>query len=88
MVQLTFTEMKTEMNRRKSKRDDLLTAFKMKKTLYTGDIINIAGSGVSSRIKELKRQGNIIVSQYIRPGVWSYTYKGHEDNFKEYADVD
>jgi hypothetical protein len=85
MTQMTIDEVKTEMMRRKSNRNSMLLEFKRKKELTTEDMMRF-GPGMSSRLKELKKQGHIIVSAYVRPGLWKYTYKGHEDEAKEYGD--
>ncbi len=80
MTQLTFEEVKTEMNRRKSKRGDLLAAFEREGELNTGQIMEIAGTGMSSRLKELKRKGHRIVARPIKPGLWSYLYLGNRND--------
>lgn len=66
--------MKTEMQRRKTKRDDLLKAFEREGELTTWEVMQIAGTGMSSRLKELKRKGHKILSQYQQPGEWLYVY--------------
>lgn len=76
MSELIQVDMLEEMKRRKSKRDDLLAAFERFGTLDTGQIMEIAGTGMSSRLKELKRKGHRIAPRYERPGCWSYTYLG------------
>lgn len=80
MTQMTFDDVLAEMKRRKTKRDDLLEAFQKQGELYTGDILMIAGTGMSSRLKELKRRGHIIIPSYEKPGLWRYTYLGERDD--------
>lgn len=77
--------LRIEMTRRKSNRLTMLEEFKQLGTLTTKDLMRY-GPGMSSRLKELKKDGHIIVAAYIKPGLWEYTYKGHEDNVREYAD--
>lgn len=79
MTQTSILDMQAEMKRRKSKRDDLLAAFIREGELNTGEIMQIAGTGMSSRLKELKRKGHIIVSNQIQSGLWKYTYLGQRD---------
>lgn len=84
---LTQAELKLEMLRRQGTRARLLLEFKRKRTLTTADLMDIAGPGMSSRLKELKRKGYLIDSYYVRPGVWEYVYRGEEDDGKEYGDT-
>lgn len=77
---LTGEQIKPEMALRKSRRANLLVAFEEKGELYTGDLLEIAGTGMSSRLKELKRKGHIILSSYEAPGLWRYTYIGNKDD--------
>lgn len=81
MVQMTFEEVKSEMQRRKTKRDDLLAAFEREGELTTGQVFNIAGSGASSRLKELKRKGHRIAARpSSKPGQWLYMYLGNRND--------
>lgn len=34
----------------------------------------------SERIRELKREGYIIVTNHVKGPLWEYIYKGHEDD--------
>lgn len=77
--------LRIELRRRKSNRLSMLEEFKMRGTLTTKDLMRY-GPGMSSRIKELKKDGYIIIATYLRPGMWEYAYHGHEDEVKEYAD--
>ena len=70
-------EIEAEMKRRKSKRDDLLRAFEIYGTLNTSQLAAVAGTGMSSRLKELKRKGWQIASHYVSPGNWEYTLLGN-----------
>lgn len=33
----------------------------------------------SERIRELKAEGHIIVTNHVKGSLWEYIYKGHED---------
>lgn len=68
-------DLRTEMMRRKSQRQKMLEEFKKNGELYTADLMRI-GTGCSSRLKELRNDGHIIVAVYERPGVWRYVYRG------------
>ena len=34
----------------------------------------------SERIRELKREGHIIITNHVKGALWEYIYKGHEDD--------
>lgn len=68
-------DMNTEMKRRKSRRLSLLEMFEKHGALDTRDLQKF-GTGVSSRIKELRKEGHIILQEYVRPGLHTYTYLG------------
>jgi len=36
----------------------------------------------SERIRELKAEGHIIVSNHVKGPLWEYIYKGHEEDEK------
>jgi len=74
MVQM---DMKLEFNRRKSQTAEMLRQFKDKGELTTADLMRI-GTGCSSRLKELRREGHSIVASYEKPGMWRYTYLGEK----------
>lgn len=37
----------------------------------------------SERIRELKKEGYIIVSNHVKGPLWEYIYKGHKDEAEE-----
>lgn len=37
----------------------------------------------SERIRELKREGYIIISNHVKGPLWEYIYMGHEDEVKK-----
>jgi hypothetical protein len=63
------------MKRRKNRRLTLLESFKKHGELTTHDL-RFFGTGVSSRIHELREDGHVIVPTYERPGLYRYIYKG------------
>lgn len=75
------TELKLEFDRRKSKTARLLELFKAKGEITTRDLYTF-GTGCSSRLKELRREGHKIVAIYERPGFYRYVYMGQVDDTK------
>jgi len=75
-------DMKLEFYRRGSQTAVMLQQFKLKGVLTTSDLMRI-GTGCSSRLKELRNDGYIIVASYEKPGLYSYTYRGHKDDFDD-----
>jgi hypothetical protein len=72
---LQYEELKTELNRRKNQSQKMLQLFKEKGELTTVDLMRI-GTGCSSRLKTLRKDGHIITAQYVKPGKWKYIYLG------------
>lgn len=68
-------DMQAEMKRRYTKRNELLRMFENKRVLTTKDLQRF-GTGVSSRIFELRKAGHAIVPKYVSPGNFEYHYKG------------
>lgn len=86
---MTSEDMKIEMTRRKSRRESLLLTLKREGELNTKQLEHF-GTGVSSRIKELRRSGHRIVTQYEKPGLYRYIYLGnkHDDDQTETGVID
>lgn len=72
-------QMKLEMDRRRGQTAEMLRQFKLKGELTTADMMRI-GTGCSSRLKELRREGHVIVATYEKPGMWRYTYLGNKED--------
>ena len=72
-------DLKEELLRRKNNTARLLLAFKRKGELTTSDLLNF-GSGMSSRLHELRKEGHKIITIYIGPGNYRYVYHGHPDD--------
>lgn len=70
--------LRDEMKRRQTRRLTMLRAFQLYGSLTTAEL-NRFGTGCSSRLKELRNEGHIIVAQYDRPGNYIYTYKGKKE---------
>lgn len=66
-----------ELERRKSQTARLLSEFKRRGTLTTEDLQRI-GTGCSSRVHELRKEGHEIVAIYEKPGMFRYVYKGQK----------
>lgn len=79
-TEMTYPVMQAEMKHRKSHRDDLLQAFEREGQLTTAQVFYIAGTGASSRIKELKRKGHRIVANRVGLGRWNYSYLGNRND--------
>lgn len=71
-------DLRAEMKRRYTLRKTMLRAFEQNGTLTTKEI-NRFGTGCSSRLHELRREGHKIVAQYEKPGEYSYHYLGKVD---------
>lgn len=76
---LSGSALKKEMTQRKSRRETLLDTLK-KRGIVTTKELESFGTGVSSRIKELRKGGHIIVTSYIEPGLYQYSYLGEREN--------
>jgi hypothetical protein len=72
-------DIRAEFDRRKSQTARLLAQFKKQGELNTADLQRI-GTGCSSRIHELRKEGHIIVPTYEKPGMWRYVYLGQKDD--------
>jgi len=71
-----MNQLKLEIDRRKSTTARMLEAFKYVGVLTTADLQHHFGTGCSSRLKELRKEGHQIVTSYVKPGFYTYTYKG------------
>ena len=67
--------LREEMRRRNTKRQSMLRAFEKYGSLTTAEL-NRYGTGCSSRLKELRKDGHKIVAQYEKPGEFIYHYLG------------
>lgn len=77
MKTMTHEDVKKEMNRRKSQVARMLEMFKQKGELTTRDLQRI-GTGCSSRLNTLRKEGHVIVAQYEKPGMFRYVYLGQK----------
>lgn len=69
-------DLRQELKRRNTTKESMLRAFKNEGELTTADLIRRFGTGCSSRLFELRREGHVIVPTYERPGCYRYTYIG------------
>lgn len=74
-VSQTQLNLKSELTRRKGQTARLLQMFKKYGELTTADLQRI-GTGCSSRVSELRKEGHKIVAIYEKPGLFRYVYKG------------
>lgn len=63
----------------------ILKLLKMKRVVTNYELSKIAFR-YSARIMELRKDGYIIVSSHKGGSLWTFTFKGHEDDGKEYDD--
>ena len=70
---------KKELKRRQSQTARILHLFKEHGELNTADLQRV-GTGCSSRVNELRREGHAIVAIYEKPGMWRYVYLGRKDD--------
>lgn len=71
-------DLAAEMKRRATAKRRLLRMFEINGSLTTKDLAQF-GTGVSSRIHELRKAGHAIVPSYEAPGQYRYTYLGRKD---------
>lgn len=71
-------DLRAEMKRRSSNRASMLRAFKENGELTTQDLIRRFGTGCSSRLFELRKEGHVIVATKESPGLYRYTYLGEK----------
>lgn len=64
----------------------ILRLLKTKGTVTNYELNKIAFR-YSARIKNLRDEGHRIVSNHVGGSLWTFTYKGHEDDEREYGEV-
>ncbi len=69
-------ELKVEFQRQNTTRARMLLAFKREGELNTRELMRF-GTGVSSRLYELREDGHRIVRVYEKPGIHRYIYMGN-----------
>lgn len=71
----TFLQLKRDYDKQISDTGRLLREFKKRHQLTTRDLAKY-GTGCSSRIHELRKEGHVIVTSYVDLGLYRYTYIG------------
>lgn len=70
-------DLKQELQRRKSQTQRILERVK------AGDCSNVdlarIGTRYTERVRELRKEGHVILAIYEKPGLWRYVYKGQTD---------
>lgn len=84
-------DVKAELERRKSQTKRILDRIKQ------GDATNVdlarIGTRYTERVRELRKEGFVILAHYEKPGLWRYILKGHKDEIikrrqeREYTDT-
>lgn len=69
-------DLRKEMERRLSQRQRMLQAFKTRRQLTNLELARISYR-YSARLGELRKEHNI-VCEYVKPGVFRYTYVGQK----------
>jgi len=72
-------DLRTEMKRRMSTRASMLRMFQKQGEITTQELIRNFGTGCSSRLHELRKEGHKIVTTFEKPGLYRYTYLGETD---------
>lgn len=73
----TQQEFKLEADRRKSQTKRILDRIKQGNATNV-DLARI-GTRYTERVRELRKEGHVILAQYEKPGLWRYFYKGQHD---------
>lgn len=71
-------DLKQELKRRQSTTARMLAAFKKHGELNTAVLQRHFGTGCSSRLYELRKEGHSIVAIYEKPGFYRYVYLGEK----------
>ncbi len=71
-------DVRKELERRKTLEAKLLFLFKNQGEITTRELRNF-GTGCSSRLFSLRREGHLIKAQYEAPGQYRYVYLGQKD---------
>jgi hypothetical protein len=74
------------LNDKEAQTKRILRLLKTKHTVTNYELNKIAFR-YSARIRNLREQGYIIVSNHVGGSLWTFTFKGHEDDEQEYGDV-
>lgn len=69
-----MNQLKMELERRKSQTQRILDRLK-RGTATNVDLARI-GTRYTERVRELRREGHVILAVYEKPGLWRYVYKG------------
>lgn len=74
-------DVRQEIQRRESQTQRILTLLK-KNTYVTNIDLQAIAFNYTMRISELRKAGHTIIADYLKPGIYRYTYKGvkHDTN--------
>lgn len=72
-------DLREELKRRKTTTARLLDYLKKYGEIETAQLMDHFGTGCSSRLHELREEGHIIVTSYIKPGNYRYVYLGDRE---------
>lgn len=88
-------DLKQELQRRKSQTARILDRLKQGGATNV-DLARI-GTRYTERVRELRKEGHIVLAIYEKPGLWRYIYRGNKDDIieinrkrpylEEYSDV-
>lgn len=72
-----------DLQTRESQARRILKFLKLKGRITNVEMVRMRILRGSERIRELKADGYIIVTNHVKGGIWEYVYKGHEDDDDE-----
>ena len=73
-------DLRKEMERRKTTTGRLLAYLKKYGEIETAELMDHFGTGCSSRLHELRKEGHVIVANYVSPGNYRYVYLGQKES--------
>lgn len=72
-------DVRKEIERRKSQTQRILEALKGDREVTTITLNRIAFD-YTARVSELRKEGHVIVAEYVKPGLFRYHYKGQRQD--------
>lgn len=73
----TNEQLRAEFSTRKGQTSQLLKTLQVSGEITTRDLHKI-GTGCSSRLNELRKEGHKIVAVFVSPGLYRYVYLGQQ----------
>lgn len=70
-------DVRKEVDRRKSQTQRILDVLKGDREV-TNATLNRIGFDYTARISELRKEGHVILAEYVKPGLFRYHYQGQD----------